>query len=54
MSTQTVAAELQITLNCKMKCSDFFTFVQTEPELLKCARSSQIYSYKKKTSFYVI
>jgi hypothetical protein len=48
MSTETVAAELQIRLNCKMKCSDFFTFVQTEPELLKCARSSQKYSYKKR------
>jgi hypothetical protein len=48
MSTETVAAELQITLNCKMRCSDFFTFVQTEPQLLRYARSSQKYSYKKR------
>jgi hypothetical protein len=48
MSTETVAAELQMTSNCKMKCSDFFTFVQTESELLKCARSLQKYSYKKR------
>jgi len=48
MSTETVAAELQIRLNCKMKCSDFFTFVQTEPELIKCARRSEKCSHIKK------
>ncbi len=49
MSSETVAAELQIRLNCKMKCSDFFALVQNEPELIRCARSSQKYSHIKKT-----
>ena len=48
ISSETVAAELQIRLNCKMKYSDFFTFVQTEPELIKCARGSEKYSHIKK------
>jgi hypothetical protein len=48
MSSETVAAQLQIRLNCKMKCSDFFTFVQTEPELIKCARGLEKYSHIRK------
>ncbi|CAF1459085.1 unnamed protein product, partial [Didymodactylos carnosus] len=51
MSIETVAAELQIRLNCKMKCNDFFTFVQNEPDLIKCARRSEKYSYIKKALF---
>ncbi len=39
MLGETVAAELKIRLNCKMKCNEFFTFVQNEPELIRCARS---------------
>ena len=27
MSVEAVAAELQIRLNCQMKCSDFFSFI---------------------------
>ncbi len=49
MSTETVAAELQIQLNCKIKCDDFFAFVQDEPKLIKCARQSKKYSHVKKT-----
>jgi len=49
MSTETVAGELQIGLNCKMKCSDIVTFVQNEPDLIQCARRSEKYSDIKKT-----
>ncbi|CAF4037025.1 unnamed protein product [Rotaria sordida] len=48
MNVETVAAELQIRLNCKLKCYDFFSFVQTESDLIKCARGTQKYSFKKK------
>lgn len=48
MSTATVAAELQIRLNCKMKYTDFFRFVQNESDLIKCARKSEKYSHIKK------
>ncbi len=49
MSTETVAAELQIRLNSKMSCIDFFAFVQNEHDLIKCARRSEKYSHIKKT-----
>ena len=48
MSVETVAAELQIRLNCRMKCSEFFSFVQNEPELIKCARRTEKYNFLKK------
>jgi len=48
MNVETIAAELQIRLNCKMKCNDFFSFVQTEPDLIKCAGGTEKYGYKKK------
>jgi len=51
MSVEAVAAELQIRLNCQMKCNDFFSFIQNEPELIKCARSQQKYNFKKKSCF---
>ncbi len=41
VSGETVAAELKIRLNCEMKCNEFFTFVQNEPELIKCARRKE-------------
>ncbi|CAF5037294.1 unnamed protein product, partial [Rotaria sp. Silwood1] len=44
MSIETIAAELQIRLNCKVKCNEFFTFVQNQPELIKCARRLEKYS----------
>ena len=49
MSVETIAAELQIRLNCKMKCSEFYSFIQNESELLKCARSTGKYTFTKKT-----
>jgi hypothetical protein len=39
MSVETVAADLQIRLNCQMKYNEFFSFEQNEFELIKCARS---------------
>ena len=47
MSVETVAAELQIRLNCHMKCNDFFSFVKNEPDLIKCSRRSEKYNCKK-------
>ena len=51
MSVEAVTAELQIRLNCQMKCNDFSSFIQNEPELIKCARSQQKYNFKKKSCF---
>jgi hypothetical protein len=51
MSVEAVAAELQIRLNCQMKYNDFVSFIQNESELIKCARSQQKYSFKKKSCF---
>ncbi|CAF1427499.1 unnamed protein product [Rotaria magnacalcarata] len=48
MSTETIAAELKIRLNSKMKCEDFYSFAQSQPELIKCAHSKQKYSHIKK------
>jgi hypothetical protein len=48
MSTETIAAELKIQLNSKMKCEDFYSFAQSQPELIRCAKSKQKYSYVKK------
>jgi len=48
MSTDTIAAELKIRLNSKMKCEDFYSFAQSQPELIKCAKSKQKYSHVKK------
>lgn len=48
MSTETIAAELKIRLNSKMKCEDFYSFAQSQPELIKCAKSKQKYSHVKK------
>ncbi len=48
MSTETIAAELKIRLNCRMKCNEFFKFVQTEPDLIKYARRTEKYSFTKK------
>jgi hypothetical protein len=45
---ETVDAELQIRLSCRMKCNEFFSFVQNEPELIKCARRTEKYNYTKK------
>ena len=47
MSIKTIAAELQIRLNCQMKCDDFFSFVKNEPDLIKCARRTEKYNCKK-------
>ncbi|CAF1946616.1 unnamed protein product [Rotaria magnacalcarata] len=47
MSIEIVAAELQIRLNCQMKCNEFFSFVQNEPELIKCARRTEKYNFTK-------
>lgn len=54
MSVETVAAELQIRWNCHMKCNDFFSFVQNEPESIKCARRYEKYNFTKKTLFNLI
>ncbi|CAF1683781.1 unnamed protein product [Rotaria magnacalcarata] len=32
-------------LNSQMKCNEFFTFAQNQPELIKAARSAEKYSY---------
>jgi hypothetical protein len=48
MSTETVAAELKIRLNCQMNCNDFFKFIQSQPDLIKRARGSEKYNFKKK------
>ena len=48
MSTEAVATELKIRLNSKMKCKDFYSFAQSQPELIKSAKSKQKYSYVKK------
>ena len=48
LSTDTIAAELKIRLNSKMKCEDFYSFAQSQPELIKCAKSQQKYSHVKK------
>jgi hypothetical protein len=48
MSTDTIAAELKIRLNGKMKRKDFYSFAQSQPELIKCAKSKQKYSNVKK------
>ncbi|CAF1655930.1 unnamed protein product, partial [Adineta ricciae] len=38
MANETIAAELKIRLNSHMKCEDFFSFIQSQPELIKAAR----------------
>ena len=43
-----IAAELKIRLNNTMKCGDFVSFAQTQPQLIKCAKSQQKYSFEKK------
>jgi hypothetical protein len=48
MLVETVAAELKIRLNCQMKCNEFFSFVQSEKELIKYARSTDKYNLTKK------
>ena len=48
MLGETVAAELKIPLNCKMNCDEFFTFVQSESELIQCARRQEKHSHIKK------
>ncbi len=48
MSTETIATELKIRLNSKMKCKDFYSFAQSQPELINSAKSKQKYSYVKK------
>ena len=48
MLTEVIAAELQIRLNCQMKCNEFYSFAQNEPELIKCARRSEKYNFTKK------
>ncbi|CAF3300814.1 unnamed protein product [Rotaria sp. Silwood2] len=48
MSTETIATELKIRLNSKIKCEDFYSFAQSQPELIKSAKSKQKYSYVKK------
>ena len=48
MAVEAVAAELQIRLNCQMKCHEFFSFIQNEPELIKCARRTEKYTCTKK------
>ena len=47
ISTETIPAELKIRLNSKMKYDDFYSFAQSQPELIKCAKSKQKYSYVK-------
>ncbi|CAM4906240.1 unnamed protein product [Rotaria socialis] len=48
MVNETIAAELKIRLNSTMACEDFFSFAQTQPQLIKCAKSQQKYSFEKK------
>jgi hypothetical protein len=48
LSTDTIAAELKIRLNSKMKCEHFYSYAQCQPELIKCAKSKQKYSHVKK------
>ena len=48
MSTETIAAELKRRLNSKVKCEDFYSFAQIQPELIKCANSKQKYTHIKK------
>ena len=35
-------------LNSKRICEDFYSFLQSQPELIKCANSKQKYSHRKK------
>ena len=35
-------------LNSKKVCEDFYSFLQPQPELIKCANSKQKYSHRKK------
>jgi len=48
MCSETVATELKIWLNSQVKCKEFFGFIQNEPELIKCARRVEKYTFKKK------
>ena len=50
MVNESIAAELKIRLNSTMTCKDFFSFAQTQPQLIKCAKSQQKYSFEKKGS----
>lgn len=50
MSLETVAAKLKIRLNCQMKCNESFSFVQSEPELIKSVRRAEKYNCTKKSS----
>ncbi|CAF1319880.1 unnamed protein product [Rotaria magnacalcarata] len=48
MANEMIAAELKIRLNNTMTCEDFFSFAQPQPQLIKCAKSQQKYSFEKK------
>ena len=37
-----------IRLNSKIKCEDFYSNAQSQPELIKCAENKQKYGYGKK------
>jgi hypothetical protein len=48
MLSETISAQLKIRLNYNMTCNDFCTFVQNQPELIKCGRSKEKQSHIKK------
>ena len=54
MVNETIAAELKIRLNSTMACEDFFSFAQTQPQLIKCAKSQQKYSFEKKRATFSV
>ncbi|KAL0852281.1 hypothetical protein ABMA28_000489 [Loxostege sticticalis] len=48
LSVEHVKAELQIKINFKIKCTEFYDFVLNNKNILKCAKSQNKYSFKKK------
>ena len=47
MPAETTATELKIRLNCRMRCNEFLKFVQSQPNLIKCARTTEKHNFKK-------
>lgn len=48
LSVEHVKAELQVKINFQYNCKDFYDYVLKNKKLLKCAKSQDKYSFKKK------
>ncbi|KAL4096695.1 hypothetical protein QTP88_021600 [Uroleucon formosanum] len=48
LSVEHIEAELQVKINFQCNCKDFYNYVVKNEKLLKCAKSQNKYSFKKK------